>query len=291
MHRGNTMKHSLGKIGALTVLGILLAGTAWAQNDEQRPSLKQTAPGQTTNDQNAQKDQNAQPAPNPEDVDYQAVYDARTGDPAKVIELGEAFTAKYPASAHNLAVYSMLTPAYMETNQVDKMVDVGGKALQIDPDDVDVLAVLAWAVPRRVNAQAPDGLQQLQKAQVWAQHDIELLNSLVKPDGLDDAAFQSAKNDKLSMCHDGLGVVDLKTGKFDAAIAEITQAMQLAAQSDPVDYLLLGAAQEATNHFDEAIASFTKCSADGPVQTQCKNGIDDTKKREAKAADAPASTK
>lgn len=286
------MNYALRKLGALAILGFLLAGTAWAQNDqEQRPSLKQTAPGQTANDQNAQKDQNAQPAPNPEDVDYQAIFNARTGDPAKVIEMGEAFTTKYPASAHQLAVYSLLTPAYMETNQVDKMVDTGSKALQIDPDDVDVLAVLAWAVPRRINAQTPDGLQQLQKAQVWAQHGIELLNSLVKPDGLDDAAFQTAKNEKLSMCHDGLGVVDLKTGKFDAAITEITQAMQLGAESDPVDDLLLGVAQEATNHYDEAIASFTKCSTAGPVQTQCKNGIDDTKKKEAKAADAPTSAK
>ena len=279
------MKLRVAKVGLSAVLGILLAGAAWAQNDqnnnEARPSLKQPAPGQTTNDQKAA------PAPSPEDVDYQAVYAARTGNPADVVQLGEAFVAKYPSSMHLLTVYSLLTPAYMETNQIDKMLDAGGKALQIDPDDVDVLPVLAWAVPRRVNGQTPEGTQQLQKAQAWARHGIELLNVLAKPEGLDDATFAAVKNEKLSMCHDGLGVVDIKTGKFDDAIAELNQGMQLGNETDPVDYLLLGIAQEATNHFDDAIASFTKCSTTGPVQTQCKSGIDDAKKKAAGNVAAP----
>jgi tetratricopeptide (TPR) repeat protein len=278
-----TMKWRVARVGALAALGVLLAGTAWAQNDqnnESRPSLKQPAPDQTANDHKA-------PVTTPEDDAYQAVYDARNGDPANVVALGEAFMAKYPTSAHGLAVYSLLTPAYMKTNQIDKMVDAGGKALQMDPDEVDVLSILAWAVPRRVNGQTPGALQQLQKAQAWARHGIELLNALAKPDGLDEAMFDAAKNEQLSLCHDGLGVVDIKTGKYDDAITELTQAMQLGGETDPVDYLLLGVAQESTSHFAEAIASFTKCATNGPVQTQCKNAIDDTKKRAAKNEEAP----
>jgi tetratricopeptide (TPR) repeat protein len=274
----------VARVGALAVLGILLAGTAWAQNDqnnESRPSLRQPAQG------DAAKDQKAPPAPTPEDVDYQAVLDARNGEPAKMVELGEAFVAKYPMSAHELAIYSLLAPAYMVMNQVDKMVDVGNKALQMDPDDVDILPILAWAVPRRANGQTPEGLQQLQKAQAWAHHGIELLSALAKPDGLDQATFDAAKNEKLSMCHDGLGVVDVKTGKYDDAMAELTQAMQLENGTDPVDYLLLGVAQASTSHFADAIASFTKCATDGPVQTQCKNGLDDAKKKAAKNVEAP----
>lgn len=277
------MKLGIAKLGALAVMTVVLTATAWSQDDS-RPSLKQTQPGQTAPGQtapdNTAKDQNA-PAPTPEDTDYQAVYAARTGNPADVVQLGEAFVAKYPMSVHVLEVDTLLTSAYMETNQIDKMLDAGGKALQIDPDDVDVLPVLAWAVARRANQQTPDGLQQLQKVQVWARHGIELLSAITKPEGLDDAAFTAAKNDKLSMCHDGLGVVDIKTGKFDDGITEITQAMQLGSETDPVDYLLLGVAQESTKHFDDAIASFNKCATTGPVQTQCKNGVDDAKKKAA----------
>ena len=65
--------------------------------------------------------------------------------------------AKYPDSKYKVAVYSLLTTAYMGTNQIDKMVDAGGKVLQIDPDDVDILPILAWAVPRRFNGQTAEG--------------------------------------------------------------------------------------------------------------------------------------
>jgi tetratricopeptide (TPR) repeat protein len=275
------MTYRMATVGAIAVLAISLCGMAWAQNgqnDESRPSLRQQ-PGQTA------KDDQKPPAPSPEDDAYQAILSVQN-DPANVIPLGEAFTTKYPASMHLLAVYSILTPAYLETNQFDKMNDAGAKALQLDADDVDVLPILAFAVPRRANAKMPEGLEQLQKAQTWARHGIELLDAMTKPDGADDAAFQAAKNEKLSMCHDGLGVVDLKTGKFDDAITELKQSMQLGSEPDPVDYLLLGIAQESTNHFDEAVASFTKCAAAGPVQTQCKAGIDETKKKATKDADA-----
>ncbi len=277
------MKCFMARVGALAVLlGLPLLATGGAQDgqsQESRPSLTQPKPSEAPKD--------AKPVTTPEDDAYQAIYDARGGEPQHAIELGQAFLAKYPDSKYQLSVYSFLTPAYMGTNQIDKMVDAGGKVLQIDPDDVDILPLLAYAVPRRFNAQTPEGAQQLQKAQGWARHGIELLGVLAKPENLDETAFQNAKNEKLSMCHDGLGVVDIKTGKYDDAIAELTQAMQLGNETDPVDYFLLGVAQEATNHFPDAIASFTKCATDGPMQTQCKNGIDDTRKKEAKNVEAP----
>ena len=77
-----------------------------------------------------------------------------------------------------------------------------------------------------------------------------------KPAEMDDAAFSKAKNDKLAMCHDGLGVAAVKTGKFDEAIAELTQSMQLSSTPDPVDYYLLGVADEQASHFTDAIAAF-----------------------------------
>jgi tetratricopeptide (TPR) repeat protein len=283
------MKHSTARVGALAVLGLTVMAMGMAtgraqtgqngQNDESRPSLTQPKPPEPPKD--------AKPVATPEDNDYQAIFDARNGEPQHVIELGEAFMVKYPDSKYGIGVDSILTPAYMGTDQFDKMVNAGSKVLQMDPDDVDILPLLAWAIPRRVSAKTPDGAQQLQKAQAWARHGIELLSALTKPENLDQAAFEKAKNEKLSMCHDGLGVVDIKTGRYDDAITEITQAMQLGGEPDLVDDFLLGVAQEATNHFPDAIASFNKCATDGPVQQQCKNGIDDTKKKAAKSEEAP----
>jgi hypothetical protein len=104
---------------------------------------------------------------------------------------------------------------------------------------------------------------------------------------MDEASFTKAKNDKLGMCHDGLGVADARTGKYEDAISELTQSVQLSSMPDPVDYYLLGISDEQGNHFTDAIAAFTKCSADGPMQAQCKSLLDETKKKSANSLEAP----
>ena len=168
---------------------------------------------------------------------YKAFYDARNGDPMNVIEVGEAFLAKYPMSLYAGAVYSTLTSAYLNTNQPDKMVTAGQKALEINPDNVDVLPLLAWAIPRRVTAQTADGPQQLAKAEDYAKHGIQLLTTIPKPAEMDDAAFTKAKNEKLAMCHDGLGVAEVKAGKYDDAIADLNQSVELSDNSRSSGFL------------------------------------------------------
>lgn len=270
------MKYAIAKAGALAVLGFFLAAAGWSQ---QAPSLSQPKPGQpakggpvVTKDEN-----NA----------YKAIYAAQKGDPMHLIELGEAFVAKYPMSYYAGAVYGMLTATYLSTNQTDKMIDAGNKALVLDPDNVDVLPILAWAIPRRVNGNSADSLQMLQKAQGYAHHALDLIATAEKPKEMSDEDFTKTKNEKISMCHDGLGVVAVKTGHNDEAITELTQAIQLSADPDPVDNYLLGVAQENTSHFTDAISNFTKCSASGPMQAQCKAQLDATKKKSQNSLEAP----
>lgn len=218
---------------------------------------------------------------------YKAVYDARA-DEAKTITTGEAFIAKYPMSVYAGSVYAELTVAYLHTNQTDKMLDAGTKALAINPDSVDVLPVLAWAIPRGVNSKTPDGPAQLQKAEGYARHGIELLTAMAKPDGLDDAAFAHAKSENLSMCYSGLGTADIKRGKYPEAAMELDQAVALSATPDTVDLYLLGLADEMTSHFTKGIAAFTKCAAEaGPMQAGCKSGIEETKKKAQNSIEAP----
>src|SRR5580704_12508824 len=284
------MRHSITKASALVLLSFSLMSPAWAQNQNQNqnqnqknnknqkggnPSLDQEKPGDQAG---AAKD---------ELKAYKEVYDARGGDPAHLIEVGEAFIAKFPMSVYAGAVYSELASAYLNTNQPDKMVTAGSKAVEINPDNVDVLPLLAWAIPRRVTGQTPDAAQQLAKAQDYAKHGIQLLTTMPKPEEMDDAAFTKAKNEKLAMCHDGIGVAEVKTGKYDDAIAELNQSVELSATPDPVDFYLLGVANQLTSHFTDSMAAFTKCSTAGPLQAQCKSGLDEVKKKSQNSLEAP----
>ena len=158
------------------------------------------------------------------------------------------------------------------------MFAAGTKAIELNPDNVDVLSLLAMSIPRRVRSTTPDAAQQMQKAEQYAHHTIELIPNLPKPPEVDDATFQKAKNDKLSMAHSGLGLIYINHQKYDDARTELMQAVQLTANPDPVDYYLLGNADVRTSYLNGAIAAYEKCAATGPLATQCRARADSTKK-------------
>jgi tetratricopeptide (TPR) repeat protein len=281
------MRHSILKVSAFVLLSFSLISAASAQNQNQNQKNKKDQKGQGGTSLDQEKPDANGGASKDELKAYKEVYDARGADPAHLIEVGEGFLTKYPMSIYAGAVYSELAAAYLNTNQPDKMVTAGSKAVEINPDNVDVLPLLAWAIPRRVTAQTPDAAQQLAKAQDYAKHGIQLLTTMPKPEEMDDAAFTKAKNEKLAMCHDGIGVAEVKTGKYDDAIAELNQSVELSSTPDPVDFYLLGVANQLTSHFTDSIAAFTKCSTAGPLQTQCKSGLDDVKKKSQNNLEAP----
>jgi len=214
-----------------------------------------------------------------EEAAYKNVLAAQGGDPATVIPVSEDFIAKFPMSKYLGGVYGMLTTAYYTTGNTDKMFATGAKALELNPDNVDVLALLAMAIPRRMKPNMPDFADQIKKAEVYARHTIELMPSLPKPSTVDDATFEKAKNDKLSLAHSGLGLIDLNVKKnYEDARTELTQAVQLASNPDMVDYYLLGTADAQASYMNGAIAAYDKCAASGPMQSACKAREDAVKK-------------
>jgi tetratricopeptide (TPR) repeat protein len=220
----------------------------------------------------------APPVNKAEEEAYKALYAARTGTPASQIQLGEDFVTKFPQSHYLMGVYSQLTSAYYGDNQYDKMFVAGAKAIELNPDNTDVLSLLAMAVPRRVNSTTPDAQQQIQKAESYARHAIELIPNLTKPDTVDDATFEKAKNEQLSMAHSGLGLIDFKHQKYDDARTELMKAVELASSPDPVDFFLLGNADAQASYYNDAVAAYEKCAASGPLVAQCKARAETTKK-------------
>ena len=205
-----------------------------------------------------------------EEAAYKAILAAQNGDPATRIQLDEDFATKYPTSHYLPGIYGVLASSYFATGDTDKMFIAGSKAIQLDPVNVDVMSLLAMAIPRRVKATTPDGAQQLQSAEAYAHRAIEIIPTLKKPATVDDAEFEKAKNDKLALAHSGLGLIDIGHQKYDDAKTELTQAVQLASSPDPVDYYLLGNADVQGSYYKDAVAAYEKCAASGPLVAPCK---------------------
>jgi tetratricopeptide (TPR) repeat protein len=206
-----------------------------------------------------------------EEAAYKALLVAQNGAPAARIQLGEDFVTKFPTSHYLPAIYAVLSSSYFATGDTERMFTAGSKAIQLDPENVDVMSLLAMAIPRRVKATTPDGLQQLQTAETYAHRAIEMIPTMTKPATMDDAAFEKAKNDRLALAHSGLGLIAISHQKYEDARSELMEAVQLASSPDPVDYYLLGNADMQGSYYKDAVTAYEKCAASGPMMIPCKS--------------------
>ncbi len=284
-------KWDIGIMAALVAMLLCGSGIARAQyggaKPAQAPTPSQTgatpAPKPLTLD-------NAAPAPvnAEEDAAFKAFQDSPGPDPRKKIELGEAFVQKYPQSRYLPIIYNTLTSAYVQTGQVQKMEEVGDKEIALNPNDVQVLAVLGQTIPRALKSTTQDPQKELDKAELYSKRAIEVTPTLTKPDNLTEESFANAKNITLAMAHSGLGLIYIQRGKYADAIPELDQSVKIDPTPDFVNYYLLGLANLKTSHFEDAAAAYTKCAATpGPMQQTCLKGAEEAKKRASTELSAP----
>ena len=275
-------------------LGVAAQTMQSGQSGQSGQTSQGSQPAQTQTDKDKASTLSlATPAP-PVNPEEEAAYKAFDGiamtDGAKKLQAGEAFVQKYPQSRYLPPVYSVLVKLYLEQNDVQKMQEVGEKDIAIAPNDVQTLAILGQTLPRAWNASMPNAAVQLDKAEQFSKSAIELTPTIPKPAGLTDEQFAMAKNQTLAMAHGGLGLVYVRRGKFDEAIAELEEATRIDPnpEIDPVNYYLLGLAEEKTSHFNAAAAAYLKCATvAGSLQPTCKNGAEEAKKAAATQLSAP----
>ena len=281
--------------GALVVMLAAAAGTV-AQNPPPAPAPgnNQNPPPATSTDKSKPAnnsltldDPNAAPVSAEEDTAFKALSDPAI-DQAKRIELGEAFLQKYPNSRYRSPVYGALVMAYVQSGQVQKMEEVADNEIALNPNDVQVLAVVGQTLPRAMNSKTPEPEKVLTKAEQYDRKAIELTPTLPKPASVSDEAFSTVKNQTLGMAHGGLGLVYIRRGKFSEAIPELNQAVTIDPTPDPVNYYLLGMANVKTSHFDDSVIAYNKCAAiAGAMQETCKKGAEEAKKLGATQLSAP----
>jgi S1-C subfamily serine protease len=222
----------------------------------------------------------ATPPVNKEEEDaYKAFFEVGPGNPQLRIQFGEDFLKKFPESRYREGVYSSLANAYLSAGQEDKMFVAGEKVLELNQNNVDMLALMALTMPRRVSMNSLDAEQKLQKSEKYSKQGISLIEAMAKPANMADEDFTKAKNEKLSMCHSGLGVTYFHRQKFADAAAELEQATKLAAAPDPVDFYVLGIAYHQAKHFADAATAFGHCGEiTSQLQEACKKNAEADKK-------------
>lgn len=263
--------------------GAQMGGSSKSQ--QQQSPLPQPGTSTTTQQPPQQGQQQQQPAAPPVDPEeekaYKAFYDTDLQEPDKVIDSGAAFAQKYPSSHYLVQVYARMTHAYYDKQNLAKMYEYGDKTLAINPDEVTVLTLVGWVIPH--DAATADFEGRLTKAEGYEKRALTKLSTMEKPAAMTDDQFAKAKAELTSQAHSGLGLVYFREGKPAEAVTELKQAVEGAASPDATDYYVLGLQLEKLNKEADAADAYGKCAAvAGSLQSRCKQGADDARKKAAK---------
>lgn len=202
----------------------------------------------------------APPLNKEEEAASRAFFALKSQENPVVITSGEEFLAKYPDSRYRDSVYARLVHAYVNANQDAKVMAVGKQALAVNPDNVDVLALMSWYMGHHFDSNALDAEQVLKSRENYGRHALELMIKMEKPAALSEEDFAKAKADKQALAHSGLALVYYHENKTPQMVAELEQAIALDPIPDPLNYFLLGDGDARMKKFADAAAAYDHCA-------------------------------
>lgn len=215
--------------------------------------------------------------------DQQEAYEVflKERDAAKKIQRGREFLRRYPKSPFEEQVDAALMDTYRTQSDWKNEYDFGDQALTLNPNDVDVLATVGWTIPHVYQPSDPDAEQELDKAEKYAKHAIELLATMPKPHDLTDAEFGAAKAKRTYQAHSALGLTYFRRDDYGDSANELEQSTKGNLAPDQTDLYVLGMDLIHLSRFGEAADAFRGCGGiAGALQVPCQ--------KNAAAADAQA---
>lgn len=280
------MKHGLLRFrvrtwGIVFAASLALSGHSFAQNGTDPNLVPELEQQKATDDQLKQRQLEATPkVDSKEEAAYKAFYDTKSQDADARIQLGQAFLQKYPSSHYAESVFAGLTQAYYMKQDWKDFYESGDNALTLNPNDVEVLVTIGWVIPHALNPSAPEASKNLDKAERYEKHAIELLGTMAKPAAMTDDQFAQSKTSLLSQAHSGLGLVYFRRQDYDDSVKELQQATQSAGISDPTDLFVLGIGFQNLSRYSEAAEAFNRCGQiASTLQDRCKQSAEAVKKQ------------
>jgi tetratricopeptide (TPR) repeat protein len=191
----------------------------------------------------------------PEFNDYNAAY-AIVGGAASE-KAADDFAAKYPESELKSYLYSKAMHEYQNENNPAKMLSVGEKVLQLDPDNSIALVLTATVLADSLSDTDTDRQAKIARVKKNATHALDTVDSAFTPPANATPEQVKAYKDTLqSMAHSALGIVALKTADDAAAEKELKLSADLnQSQPDPYIWYHLALAQDHQKKYQEALAS------------------------------------
>lgn len=183
-------------------------------------------------------------------------------DPDNKLRMVDEFERRFPNSQLMSYVYTQAAKAYQQKGGLNKLVEYGEKSLQLDPDNIFSLLMVAITLPQpRMLQGGPDvSTQRLSVAETYANRALKLINGLPTQANETDEQLRKRMAALASDAHAALAMVYAQRDQSDKAIEEFKLAISLAANPNPQLYFRLGEVYANEGKKAEAIEAFTKAS-------------------------------
>jgi phosphate-selective porin len=163
------------------------------------------------------------------------------------------FASKYPASELRRYLYSSAMLLYQRANNSDKMLAMGNKVLELDPDNPLALVLTATALANGLDDRDPDKADKVGTVKRNAARAIQIAEASYSGPAKTTQIYKSTLQ---AMAYSALGIMKLKTGDDAGAEKDLGLAAALAKiHPDPYVWYHLALAQDHRKKYAAALDS------------------------------------
>jgi tetratricopeptide (TPR) repeat protein len=184
-------------------------------------------------------------------------------DPTAKIAKVDALVAKYADTDYKSWAYTQAADA--ASNMRDggpKVIIYGELAIEADPKAYHPMLMVAAEIARTTRENDLDKDEKLAKAEKYAKQALELAPNAPKPNPqVPDAQWDEIKKEFVGDAHRDLGMIASVRKKYDVAVAEFKQAVEIPQEPDPATFIRLAAAYNDNKQPDEALSVLAKVTS------------------------------
>jgi tetratricopeptide (TPR) repeat protein len=189
-------------------------------------------------------------------AEFDAFKTASTNQDAAALDKAAAdFATKFPDSELRIILYKTAMRGYQSSNNADKMLEMGRKALAIDAEDPESLVDVAEVLTERTRDSDLDKDQRLGEAHQDAEKSLQTIDTdTIFPASTPPENVQKYKDLLRSSAYSILGTLDFNQGNFASAQGNFQKSIDAYPQQpDPVTVLRLSLALDRQNKYPEAL--------------------------------------
>jgi len=224
----------MNKILVTIVLGCAVAAAQTGAQPQGQPQAQPAAPqGQPQAQPGAGAPQQKKEIKDP--AEYNAYVGAvQQADPAAKISGLEAFLTQYPNSVMKEDALEILMGTYQQKGDPAKMGDTAQRLLQLNPNNVRALALLAYS-KRAAALQNQNPQQNLADAEQYGQKGLAALENFNKPPEMSDADYQNLKKQMSGIFNAAVGQSALQKKDYPTATKDLRAAVEVS----PTDFTII----------------------------------------------------